>query len=499
MSEAGRPALDLPPVLAEVRASLPAASTAWLVGGAVRDLLLGRRPHDFDFVMPSVALPAARMVADSLGGAYYPLDTERGVGRVIVERDGRKLTLDFARLRGADLAADLAARDFTINAIAADLYDLDQVIDPTNGVRDLRGKIVRAAGPTSIADDPVRTIRAVRFAAQFGFRLDPATLAEVRRQAGALEGASAERRRDEFMRCLGGPRPGAALSSLQRLALLPALTPELTALKGVTQSLPHTYDVWDHTLATVTRLVDVLAVLQPVHDVDAASDITLGLVSVRLGRHRQTLGAHLAETVAGDRPVRALLMLAALLHDVGKPATRSVDVDGRIRFLSHESVGAELALARAAELRLSTEEGRRVSLVVANHLRPLQLAAEGGASRRAIYRFFSQTGAAGVDIVLLSLADFLAGHGDGPPPVEDWNRLLDVASGMLNAYYEQPEQVINPPALLNGNELMAEFGLKPGPALGQLLEQLREAQAAGEVMDRAGAEEWVRGRLRQSE
>jgi putative nucleotidyltransferase with HDIG domain len=190
-------------------------------------------------------------------------------------------------------------------------------------------------------------------------------------------------------------------------------------------------------------------------------------------------------------------MLAALMHDVGKPATRTVEADGRIRFLGHETVGADLALARSAELRLSTEEGRRVSQVVAKHLRPLQLAADGGASRRAIYRFFNQTGEAGVDIVLLSLADFLAGHGDGPPAVGEWNRLLDVAAAMLNAYFEQPEHVINPPALLNGNEMMAEFGLTPGPALGMLLEQLREAQAAGEVVDRAGAEEWVRTRLAQ--
>jgi poly(A) polymerase len=495
MSESDRPALDLPPILAEVRDSLPSPAPMWLVGGAVRDLLLRRTPHDFDFVMPEDALPVARAVADRLGGAYYPLDTERGVGRVLVERDARKLTLDFARLRGADLAADLAARDFTINAIAADLRALNPVIDPTQGVRDLRGKVVRAAGPNSIADDPVRTIRAVRFAAQFGFRLEKATLAEVRRNAGALGQVSAERRRDEFMRCLGGPRPAAALSSLQRLSLLPALAPELSALKGETQSLPHTYDVWDHTLTTVRRLVDVLAVLLPVHDVDAASDITLGLVSVRLGRHRHALGQHLAATVAGDRSVRTLLMLAALLHDIGKPATRSVDPDGRIRFLGHERAGADLALARSAELRLSTEEGRRVSVVVANHLRPLQLAGEAGASRRAIYRFFSQTGAAGVDVVLLSLADFLAGHGDGPPPVEAWNSLLDVASALLNAYYEQPEQVIDPPALLNGNDLMAGYGLKPGPDLGHLLEQLREAQAAGEVVDRADAEEWVRARL----
>ena len=499
MSEPDRPALELPPIVAEVRRALPAGASAWLVGGALRDLLLRRRVNDLDFVMEGDALAGARAVADRLGGAYYPLDIERGVGRVILERNDQKLTLDFARLRGADIAADLAARDFTINAIAAHLDHSERLLDPLHGERDLRAKVVRAAGPTAITDDPVRAIRAVRFAAQFGFRLEPATLAEVRRYGAGLARMSAERRRDEFMRCLGGPRPAAALSSLQRLGLLASIVPELALLKGVTQSPPHTYDVWDHTLVTVTRLLDVLAVLQPVHDVDAASDITLGLVSVRLGRHRQALGRHLEESPSGDRPVRWLLVLAALLHDVGKPATRSLDPDGRIRFLGHEQAGSNLARERLTDLRLSSEEVRRVGVVVANHLRPLQLAAEPTVSRRAIFRFFEQTGAAGVDVVLLSLADFLAGHGDGPPPVADWNRLLEVCSALLNAYYEQPAEVIDPPAILSGHDLMNLFGLKSGPRLGQLLAQLREAQAAGEVIDRASAAQWVQEHLTNTE
>jgi hypothetical protein len=128
-------------------------------------------------------------------------------------------------------------------------------------------------------------------------------------------------------------------------------------------------------------------------------------------------------------------------------------------------------------------------------LRPLLLAQEPSLTRRAIYRFFRDTGPAGVDIVLLALADFLGTHAEGPPPVEAWNRLLDAAVALLRAYFEQPQEVVDPPALLNGDDLQAELGLRPGPQIGQLLASLREAQAAGDVADRAAALEHVRRAL----
>jgi poly(A) polymerase len=495
VADPDRPALPLSALLARVRAALPAELPAWLVGGAVRDALLRRPTRDLDIVMAGDALAGARAVANALDGAYFPLDLERGVGRVVLARPDGRITLDISRLRGATLADDLAARDFTLNAMAADLAQPDALIDPLHGEPDLRAKLIRACSPTSIADDPLRAVRAVRLAAELKFRIDPSTLAAVRAQASRLAGVSLERRRDELTRCLGGPSPVSAIRVLDRLGLLPALIPELAALHGVTQSAPHVYDVWEHTLTVFSRLVEVLAVLAPVYDDEAASDLTLGLVALRLGRHRQSLGAHLGAALSDERPARLLLLLASLLHDVGKPATRSVDPDGRIRFFNHDQVGARLALDRLTELRFSTEETQRVSAIVAHHLRPLLLSAETGVSRRAVYRFCNQAGEAGIDVVLLSLADFLGTYGDGPPPVDEWNRLLDVCSQLLRAYFENPEQAINPPVLLTGHDVMREFGLAPGPALGRLLNELREAQAAGEVADRAAALEWVRAYL----
>jgi len=495
VAEPDRPALELPPLVARVRAIVPAETPLWLVGGAVRDALLRRPLRDFDFVVTGDALASARAVADALGGAYYPLDSERGVGRVVLAQAGGRLTLDISRLRGASLAEDLAARDFTLNAIAADCAQPNTLIDPLHGARDLQAKRIRACSPTALADDPLRALRAVRLAAELRFLIDKPTLEQVRAQTARLPAVSAERRRDELVRCLAGPRPVAAVRSLDVLGLLPALIPELAALHGVTQSPPHVYDVWEHTLAVFSRLVDVLAVLDPIYDPDSAADLTLGLVSLRLGRHRADLGQHLAVPLSDERPTRLMLLLAALLHDIGKPATRSVEAGGRIRFLRHEQVGQEIALARLAEMRFSSEEIQRVSLIVANHLRPLLLSQEPAVGPRAIYRFCNQTGEAGVDVVLLALADYLGTHGDGPPPVDDWNRLLEVCSQLLRAYYETPEQSIHPPALLSGHDLMSALGLGPGPQVGRLLAELREAQAAGEVADREAALAWARAHL----
>jgi len=452
---------ELPPLVVELYAALPAAPRFWLVGGAVRDLVLRRRIHDYDFVVAGDGVALGRAVAQHLHADFYPLDAERGVGRVLLTRDDERLTLDFARLRGDSLEADLAARDFTINALALDPAAPEAVIDPTGGQADLRGKTIRACGPQSISADPVRTIRAVRLAVQLGFRLHPDTRAAVRAAAPALAAVTAERQRDEFLRCLGGGKPGAALRTLNALGLLATLLPEL----------PTAGPAWDHTLHTVDRLTDILSVLNPVHDVDAASDLTLGLVSMRLGRHRTDLGPHLRTPLTDERPVRWLLVLAAVLRATTDPAAEHA---------------AAVARDRLVALRLSTDEVRRVTAILGGVPAFAGLTADLPVSRRAIYRYFRALGPAGVDAVFLALADFLAAY-VGPPPAVPWNEQLDVASALLRAYFETPEEAVNPPPLLTGDDLLEALHLRPGPKVGQLLDLVREAQAAGEVTDRAAA------------
>ncbi|MBI3764690.1 MAG: HD domain-containing protein, partial [Chloroflexi bacterium] len=432
-----------------------------------------------------------------LRGAYYPLDEERGTGRVILTRDKARYVLDFAALRAPDLNADLALRDFTINAMAVSVSHPETLIDPLGGEADLRAGVIRACGPTSLSDDPVRGLRAVRLAAQFDFRIHKETREAVKREAASLKRVSAERIRDEFVRLLGGRRPAAAIRALDMLGLLEWIVPEASTLKGVTQSAPHAFDVWEHTLAILERLEDLLAVLGPRHDPDAAADLALGLASVRLGRYRLPLDEHLSTCLSADRPARWLLFLSAFLHDIAKPATRKLDADGAIHFYEHDLVGAEMAARRATRLRFSADEVKRVRLTVNCHLRPLLLANEAtGPSRRAIYRFYRAAGEAGVDVCLLSLADSLATWGPEFRQAE-WTRMTEVVAALLKGYFEEPEQSVQPPPLLNGRDLIAHFGLEEGPLVGKLLEAIREAQAAGEVADKEAALELARVVLNQ--
>lgn len=455
----------------------------WLVGGAVRDLLLGRSFHDWDFAVDQDALELARAVANTLGGAYFTMDEERATGRAIVTaEDGTRLELDFALLRGDGLADDLSARDFAINTLALDQEGT--LIDRTGGKADLDAGRVRATSERAFQDDPVRLIRAVRLEAQLGFEIERQTAAWIRRDAALLAHPSAERVRDEFVRLLALEDAATHLQRLDELGLLVHVMPELTSLKSVAQSPPHRFDVWHHTLVVVKALESIVAAVEG-EDVGphAPADVPAaawGDVSRVLGQFAHDVTAHLAVEISGGRDRALLLKLAALLHDVGKPRTRSQDGEGHIHFYNHEPVGGQMAAERLKELRFSRDEIERMRVIVSQHLRPAHLARVEQVTRRAVYRYFRATGCAGVDVVLLSLADHLATWG---PNLRErrWARRLETAETLLTHCFEHYEETVNPPPLVTGYDLMAELGLGPGPKIGRLLEALREAQAAGEV------------------
>ncbi|MCW5879155.1 MAG: HD domain-containing protein [Anaerolineales bacterium] len=478
---------QLPPLLSRVQAALPAGQPAYLVGGALRDLLLGRPPHDFDFVLAAGAIRTGRQVAGALKADFFVLDESRDAGRVLLQTDGGRVVLDFIAQQGESLAADLAGRDLTINAMALDIHHPDQLIDPLNGAADLAAKRLRACAPGSLSSDPVRVLRALRLAAQLGMQIDAETRAQMRSAAPGLAGVSAERLRDELFRLLETPKLATSLRALDRLGALAPVLPELPAMQGVEQSPPHVFDVWEHSLRTLDRLEQIFGLLDEHYPAEGAGDLYGGLVVLHLGRFRTQISQLLGSQLSPGRGRRSLLALAALYHDSGKPATRSQQADGRIRFLGHEAFSAEAIAARAAALHLSNSERSYLHSVVAEHMRPYALTLTGQApTRRAIYRFFRETGEAGVDICLLSAADFMGKYNVQLPQAE-LSAHLETLRALLAAYYEQQAEVVAPAPLLNGAELMAELALAPGPEIGRLLEALREAQAAGELADRAAA------------
>jgi len=457
---------------------------AYLVGGCVRDALLGRSSHDLDFVVIGRALSIARRVANHFGAAFYALDAERDTGRVIFRQgEGQEpFYVDFAAARGGSLAADLALRDFTINAIAVRL-DGAQVVDPHGGRVDLSAGLLRAVSDRAFRDDPLRTMRAVRLAAELGFEIEPRTEALLRQAVPLLGDVSAERARDELCKLLALPGAAHSLRRLSEFGLLAVLLPEVEALRGVTQSAPHQLDVFEHTLETVRWAEEIIAAVQPGQQPALEA---LGLSSLS----RFPLAVHLAERTSGGRTRAVLLKLAALLHDVGKPVTRTVEPDGRIRFRTHEQRGATLAARTLTRLRFSVQEVRLVQALVANHMRSMFMSARRLPSRRAIYRFFRDTGEAGVDVALLALADHRAVWGAALVP-ERWAHLVEVVTLLLTHWYERRERAIAPPKLISGRDLIERFGLEEGPRIGELLEAVREAQVMGRVRTREEALAWV--------
>ena len=433
-------------------------------------------------------LKIARRVGNSLLAAYFPLDAERQTARLVLNQpDGHRIKLDFAAMRGLDLESDLRSRDFTINAMAMPLGTGSELIDPLGSIGDLQRKVLKACSPAALLDDPVRVVRAVRLAVALMFRIDPDTNHKIREAAPKLVNVSSERIRDELFRILDGPQTASGIRLLDFFDALPVTLPEVVQLKGIVQPPPHIANVWDHTLDVMQRLDKILAALAVDYDEENVASWAMGLISVRLGRFRQQISDHLKASLNPDRSLRSLLFFAALYHDIGKPCTRQEDSAGRTRFFEHEHVGARLVSQRGRELRLSNEEIERLSTIVENHMRPLLLAQTGrNLSRRAIYRYFRATNAAGIDICLLSLADTLATYGPTLPR-GTWMQQLNVVRALMEAWWERPEQTVNPPALVNGNDLMQVFELTPGPLIGQLLDAIREAQADGQVYTREQA------------
>lgn len=494
--------VSYPPLIDKVR-EIFSQQEIYLVGGAVRDMLLNRASPDLDFALASKGISLARRVANALHADFMVLDEERDTGRVIVtDPNGTRTFLDFATYRGKTLEEDLRARDFTINAIAFDLR-AQTLLDPLNGASDLRSKIIRSCSPTSFVDDPVRLLRAVRQAAALQFKIEIETRKAMKEAASLLPRVSIERLRDELFKILEGSKPDESLRALEMLGVYPYLLPELPALKGVEQSSPHRYDVWGHTLSALGYLEKILAALAPEQGPDRIHDVFMELLVLRIGQFRQQFASHFAESLNTDRSVRAALFFAALYHDVQKPATKTVDYAGRIRFFDHDVKGAEVAEARGRAFHLSNDEVERIGSIVRHHMRfhffTSRLEHEKKEpSHKAIYRFFRDSGKAGVDLVLLGLADLRGTQGPNLAQ-ETWTAALEVARILFENYWEKPQEIVAPPRLLNGNELMSELGLEPGPVVGQLLEAIREGQATGNVQSREQALVFAREYLKKSE
>ncbi len=438
---------------------------AWLVGGAVRDRLLGRHTIDVDVALTGDPKPAARRIAKAAGGASFRLSDEFGAWRAV--GPGHEWHVDLVPLRGDDIAADLSGRDFTVNAMAEPLGG-GELVDPHGGRADLERGCLRMVSAAALAEDPLRTLRAVRLAVELGLDVDRRTRDAVVANARGLARVAPERIFGELKRVVCADQPQLGIALMDGLGLLDAVLPELAATRGVEQNVFHHADVYGHTLEVLTAVADIQ------RDPEAAG----------LGDQAAPVAALLAEPLADELTRGDAMRFAALLHDAAKPQTRGMRPDGRVTFIGHDEVGA--VQARDVLKRLRTSERLRdyVAALTRHHLDLGFLVHQRPLDRRTAWRYLRATAPYAADVTILTVADRIATRGKNAEPAIAAH--LELAREMLALAFADRAAGPQRP-LVPGDELARELGIAPGPQLGELLATLEEDRYAGEIATREQA------------
>jgi len=459
----------------------------YLVGGAVRDFLLGRPlGKDFDFVVPGDAAGLAKEVARQMQGTAFLLDDAFGTWRVVIKKAEGKSEADFCVRQGGDILADLRQRDFTINSLAIRLPDIFQnekplVIDPLGGLSDLRKGILRANSEDSLRQDPLRMLRAYRFAYALGLKIDEETAKAIGRNQKLIHRSAGERVRGEFFAALHENRAAHFLRDLYQTGLLPELFPEIGEWEQLSQGPHSDFPLLEHAFRTVEAGEFLLAHLRDFSSPDA-----------------QALEQHFDQVLEEGISRKALFKFECFFHDSGKPPTRTQGPEATVfRFLDHDQEGQRVNERLARRLKLSRRSLRILSELTRQHMRLASLAKGGAVTPRAKYRFFRDTGKEGLDLVLLSLAN--AGGSRKPSasfdpfraPSEDLGKIMEAGRELLRYYYEDFSP--KPPGpLLNGKEIMKALRLSQSPLVGRLLGMLKEAEVSGRVRSREEALEFIK-------
>ncbi len=434
----------------------------YLIGGFLRDHLIGRPCMDFDFAVEKGAIPFAKKFADVVKGAFVLLDDKFGCARVVKKTSDGTRIFDFADYRAATFEKDLAHRDFVLNTLALDVLKLDPsadldkaILDKTGAKKDIAKKIIRMTSAKAFKEDPLRLLRAYSLRAQLNFKIAPATLTQIKKDKALISDVSVERVRDEFFKILSAPETGTVLKEMDRDGLLEQIIPQLKVMYKVTQGGYHHLDVWKHSLEAVVQLDGALQEFKTDPEVQA-------YLNEEFGGHKRF----------------AVIKLAMLLHDIGKPQTRKKEKD-RFSFHGHEHVGRDISRHVAKMLKLSTDERHMVEDMIRWHLRPGYLGDFKTPSERAVFRYFRDTKEEAASILILSIADQRATRGPLTSKVDEKHH-VDTCRKLIQKFFEKRNEtpVVR---LITGHDLIKKLKLKPSPLFAKILSEVEEKQALGKV------------------
>ena len=446
----------------------PIVERAWLVGGTLRDRLLGRPTADYDIALEDEPREVARRLARAASGHAFELSEGFRTWRVVA-RD-RSWQVDLLPVAGGSIEADLANRDLTVNAIAEPLQG-GGLIDPFGGLRDLKERRLRMVSPGAFTQDPLRVLRLARLATELDFSPERETAQAAARDAPLLDTVAPERVFAELKRMIVADRAVEGIRLLDELAITAVVLPELQALHGIEQSRFHHLDVYEHTLAVLGEAIEL----------ERGPERALGA-------HAAAVSEFMSRPLANELTRWQALRFGALLHDIAKPQTREVTAEGRVTFIGHDAAGSETSRELLTRLRASERLGEHVAALAQDHLRLGFLVHEMPLSRRAIYRYLRATDPVQVDVTVLSVADRLATRGDRSD--EAIAKHLKLADQMLGEALEWIADPPRPP--LRGDELARALDVAPGPMLGRILAELEEASFAHEIGSRDEAVERAR-------
>ncbi|MEZ4812219.1 MAG: HD domain-containing protein [Caldisericia bacterium] len=418
-----------------------------IVGGTVRDILLGRTPKDIDIATPETT-ELVRILTEK-GFTHVLLDEDRDIHRMVINGTH----VDITPLKEGNIT-DLLTRDFTINAIGI-VIKTWQVLDPQKGLPDLSKGLIRTLNEERFINDPLRMIRAFRIAADINFQIDPVTLRMITKHSHLINTTSMERIRDELCWTFEAPMSFRLLEGLNRSHLFDRIFPEFSKVKRVPSNSPQITGLAEHLLWTYKYFEDIMANLDDV-----------------LLEHADSARELLCKEVGGGHSLFVIVKFTALLHDIGKPQTMTMD--DNVHFIGHDEVGAKIISERMKKLRFSGAEIVVAETLVKEHMRPHNLAKLDKISKRAIYRFFRDLDYLAIPSLLIALADAYATE------MLPWGS-LEAYAEFIRAMISESIIIGKPKPILSGKDIMKKLSLEPGPMVGKIQTDLLEAQALGKI------------------
>lgn len=435
----------------------------YLVGGAVRDFLMNKTTPDRDIAIKN-AEDFAHKIAEKFDGTFIELDNINKIYRVVLK--DKENFLDISEIQGNSIEEDLKRRDFTINAIAYDLKNLN-FIDITNGIQDIKNKQLRFIKEENFIDDPLRILRAFRFYATTGFEMDNDLKNALNRYSHLALNPAKERIHYELMKLFGGNYTSKALMELDKIGLLEKIFPCVLEMKKVPKNTHHHLDLFNHLIESVRQ------------------------VELEYLNSNDKIKKHIDKVDFGGFPRINHLKLATFLHDIGKFSTWTVEETGRHRFIGHDNQGAKLVKPLLKELKFSKKQIEYISKMIKYHIYPSSVIASPDLNEKIMMRYIRKMENDVIDNIILAKADRLSAKG---PAItnEIINSNINGLNKLLNFYFEKIETLTPLPKLLDGNEIADILNITPSPVLGKIIKALNEAQLNDIVITKQDAINYVK-------